>query len=32
VRLREGLDWIGALGGKRLDPDPLKREPLRDAG
>jgi uroporphyrin-III C-methyltransferase len=25
VRLRSGLDWIGALGGKRLDPSPLER-------
>jgi uroporphyrin-III C-methyltransferase len=25
VRLREGLDWIGALSGRLLDPDPLKR-------
>jgi uroporphyrin-III C-methyltransferase len=32
VRLREGLDWLGAMGGKLLNPDPLKREPLRDAG
>jgi uroporphyrin-III C-methyltransferase len=31
VRLREGLDWIGAMGGKLLDPDPLKRERLSDA-
>jgi uroporphyrin-III C-methyltransferase len=23
VRLRAGLDWIGALDGKELDPDPL---------
>jgi uroporphyrin-III C-methyltransferase len=23
VRLRAGLDWLGALGGRRLDPDPL---------
>lgn len=28
VRLREGLDWLGALGGKLLDPDPLKRQAL----
>ena len=32
VRLREGLDWIGALAGLRLDPWPLGREPLSDAG
>jgi uroporphyrin-III C-methyltransferase len=25
VRLRAGLDWMGALDGKRLDPDPLGR-------
>jgi uroporphyrin-III C-methyltransferase len=31
VRLREGLDWIGAMGGKLLNPDPLKREHLSDA-
>jgi uroporphyrin-III C-methyltransferase len=31
VRLREGLDWIGAMGGKLLNPDPLKREGLSDA-
>jgi uroporphyrin-III C-methyltransferase len=31
VRLREGLDWIGAIGGKLLDPDPLKRSRLSDA-
>lgn len=24
VRLRAGLDWLGALSGKVLDPDPLK--------
>ncbi len=23
VRLRGGLDWLGALGGRALDPDPL---------
>jgi uroporphyrin-III C-methyltransferase len=28
-RLRAGLDWIGALDGKRLDPDPLNRRNLR---
>jgi uroporphyrin-III C-methyltransferase len=33
VRLAAGLDWLGALtSGKQLDPDPLKRETLRDAG
>ena len=25
VRLRAGLDWVGALAGKVLDPDPLDR-------
>jgi uroporphyrin-III C-methyltransferase len=29
VRLRAGLDWIGALDGKRLDPDPLDRRKQR---
>jgi uroporphyrin-III C-methyltransferase len=33
VRLAEGLDWLGAATkGKALDPDPLKRNRLRDAG
>jgi uroporphyrin-III C-methyltransferase len=32
VRLREGLDWIGAMSGKLLDADPLKRGLLSDAG
>jgi uroporphyrin-III C-methyltransferase len=31
VRLREGLDWIGAMGGKLLVADPLKRNGLSDA-
>jgi uroporphyrin-III C-methyltransferase len=31
VRLREGLDWIGAMSGRLLDPDPLKREDLKSA-
>ncbi|WP_026380277.1 uroporphyrinogen-III C-methyltransferase [Afifella pfennigii] len=26
VRLRAGLDWLGALCGRALDPDPLRRE------
>jgi len=31
VRLREGLDWLGALNGERaLNPDPLGRDHLRD--
>jgi uroporphyrin-III C-methyltransferase len=29
VRLRAGLDWMGALDGKRLDPDPLDRPKQR---
>ena len=29
VRLRAGLDWIGALDGKELDPDPLDRRKRR---
>ena len=32
VRLREGLDWLGAMGGRLLNPDPLGREKLSDAG
>jgi uroporphyrin-III C-methyltransferase len=32
VRLREGLDWIAAMSGKLLNPDPLGREKLSDAG
>jgi uroporphyrin-III C-methyltransferase len=31
VRLREGLDWLGAMGGKLLNPDPLNGTRLRDA-
>ena len=23
VRLHDGLDWLGAMAGKKLDPDPL---------
>jgi len=30
VNLREGMDWLGALAGKTLDPEPLRREPLSD--
>jgi uroporphyrin-III C-methyltransferase len=29
VRLRAGLDWLGALGGRQLDHDPLGRRNLR---
>jgi uroporphyrin-III C-methyltransferase len=33
VRLASGLDWLGALhNGRTLDPDPLGREDLSDAG
>jgi len=32
VRLRGGLDWLGALEGKTLDPDPLGQNGVRDAG
>jgi uroporphyrin-III C-methyltransferase len=32
VRLRAGLDWLGALAGRVLDPDPLGRDRLSDAG
>ncbi|RMD63953.1 MAG: uroporphyrinogen-III C-methyltransferase [Alphaproteobacteria bacterium] len=32
VRLRAGLDWLGALGGRVLDPDPLGTRRGRDAG
>ena len=28
VRLREGLDWLSALGGSKLDPDPLGNRQL----
>jgi uroporphyrin-III C-methyltransferase len=31
VRLRAGLDWLGALAGKRLEPWPLGRARLSDA-
>jgi uroporphyrin-III C-methyltransferase len=32
VKLREGLDWIGAMSGRLLDADPLKRNRFSDAG
>jgi uroporphyrin-III C-methyltransferase len=32
VRLAAGLDWLGALSGRLLDPDPLGRNRLKDAG
>jgi uroporphyrin-III C-methyltransferase len=31
VRLAAGLDWLGAIKGRLLDPDPLGRERLSDA-
>jgi uroporphyrin-III C-methyltransferase len=31
VRLRGGLDWLGALAGRPLDPDPLRLRRQRDA-
>lgn len=32
VRLRDGLDWVGALAGKVLEPYPLGRAKLSEAG
>lgn len=32
VKLRDGLDWVGALVGRVLDPYPLGRDKLSDAG
>ncbi|HEX2116088.1 MAG TPA: uroporphyrinogen-III C-methyltransferase [Alphaproteobacteria bacterium] len=32
VRLRGGLDWLGALGGRTLDADPLRLKRQRDTG
>jgi len=32
VKLREGLDWLGALSGKVLEPYPLGRDSLEDVG
>ena len=32
VRLRGGLDWLGAMGGRPLDPDPLRLKQRRDTG
>ncbi|MCZ6846631.1 MAG: uroporphyrinogen-III C-methyltransferase [Alphaproteobacteria bacterium] len=32
VRLRAGLDWLGALSGRVLDADPLGLSDARDAG
>ena len=32
VKLRSALDWLGALDGKVLEPDPLGRGAMQDAG
>ena len=32
VRLRAGLDWLGAEAGRRLDPDPLLRRKAAERG
>ena len=32
VRLASGLDWLGAMAGRVLDPDPLKLKGRREAG
>ncbi|MBM3547885.1 MAG: uroporphyrinogen-III C-methyltransferase [Alphaproteobacteria bacterium] len=32
VRLASGLDWLGAMKGRVLDPDPLKLKARREAG
>ncbi len=32
VKLRDGLDWLGAAAGKALDPAPLSPALIRDAG
>ncbi len=32
VELRKGLDWLGALAGRTLDPDPLKSKRGQAAG
>jgi len=32
VALRAGLDWLGALGGRVLDPEPLGRTGERETG
>ncbi|MGZ6008716.1 MAG: uroporphyrinogen-III C-methyltransferase [Rhizomicrobium sp.] len=31
VKLREGLDWVGAMAGRVLEPHPLGRDDLSDA-
>lgn len=32
VRLRSALDWLGALEGRVLEPDPLRQSRFQDAG
>lgn len=32
VKLREGLDWLGAMGGKLLNSDPLEQDAFCKAG
>ena len=32
VRLRDGLDWLGALDGRQLNADPLGTRRRNDAG
>ena len=32
VRLRTGLDWLGALAGRVLEADPMQSKMVRDAG
>jgi uroporphyrin-III C-methyltransferase len=32
VKLAAGLDWLGAMSGRVLDPDPLKLKARREAG
>ena len=32
VRLRAGLDWLGAIAGRSLDPDPLDLRQASETG
>ena len=32
VKLARGLDWLGAMKGRALDPDPLGRERVSETG
>ncbi len=32
VKLAAGLDWVGAMAGRILDPDPLEKTQLSDVG